>query len=431
MASTEIYAAPDARTALAPANLLVAAAILGLFAVAAVLTAPAPGFDELAHISYIAHIQNTGKPWPALESMRLLDRHTFQFTDQANYLNHPPIYYALLAALGPQLQGHPQAILIYRLFDVALTTVGLAALLGLGLVARLERREFYAFAMPLACIPVLAPLADTVNNDNLAFLGGAVATLGAWQLAATARNRWLAVALAGMVVAAWAKFTGLVLSGVMVSAVIAYLIWDKRLRWTSAVLLVLASLLAAAPYLAYLLLYGSPTPETPAQIALVEAARATGWSNLPRASFPAYLVYFVCAFIADWMPIVHRTALPFVMLVIPAATLIAALTGIALSLSRLRYGRETTLDIVVVAGAAALVVTLALHVGYSYGYSRHFSTGWIVNAYPRYYLPLAAIVPLACLSLLAAIDDLRWRATLLVFLVGGPMLFLGFGGSIG
>jgi hypothetical protein len=431
MASTEIYAAPDARTAPASANLLVAAAILGLFAVAAVLSPSCTGFDELAHISYIAHIQNTGHLWPAIESMRLLDPHTLQFTGQANYLNHPPIYYALLAALGPELEGHPQAILVYRLFDVALTTVGLAALLGLGLAARLGRREFYAFAIPLACIPILAPLADTVSNDNLAFLGGAVATLGAWQLAATARREWLAVALAGMVVAAWAKFTGLVLTGVMVGAVIAYLMWRRRLRWTNAVPLVLASLLAAAPYLAYFLLYGSPTPETPAQIALVEANRATGWSDWPRESFPAYLVYFVCAFMADWMPIVYRTALPFLMLVIPVATLIAALAGIVLSLRRLWHGRETTLDIVVVAGVAALAVTLALHVGYGYGYNRHLSTGWTANAFPRYYLPLAAIVPLACLSLVAAIDDPRWRVPLLIFLIGGPMVLLGVDGSIG
>jgi len=102
-----------------------------------------------------------------------------------------------------------------------------------------------------------------------------------------------------------------------------------------------------------------------------------------------------------------------------------------LSLRRLRHSRETTLDIVVVAGATALAVTLALHIGYSYRYNRHFSTDWTANAYPRYYLAIAAIVPLAGLSLLAAIDDPRWRVTLRVFLVGGPMLFLVFGASIG
>ena len=88
-------------------------------------------------------------------------------------------------------------------------------------------------------------------------------------------------------------------------------------------------------------------------------------------------------------------------------------------------------DVMVIAGAAALAITFALHAGYSYNYSRHYSSGWMANVDPRYYLPIAAIVPLAGLSVLAAIEDPRWRAALLIFLVGGPMLFLGFGASIG
>ena len=61
--------------------------------------------------------------------------------------------------------------------------------------------------------------------------------------------------------------------------------------------------LAAAPYIFYVAQYGSPTPETPAQIALIEnGARAAGWADLPRKSFPGYVAYFVVAFVADWMP---------------------------------------------------------------------------------------------------------------------------------
>ena len=125
--------------------------------------------------------------------------------------------------------------------------MGLAALLGLGLAAGYAREEFYAFAVPLACIPVLAPLAGAVNNDNLAFFGGAVATFGAWQLIATGRDGWLVLALCGVVAAAWAKLTGLVLAGGMVSAVIAYLLWRQRLRWSWTIVAVLAFALAAAP----------------------------------------------------------------------------------------------------------------------------------------------------------------------------------------
>src|SRR5271155_748841 len=183
------------------------------------------GFDEVAHISYVAHIQATGEAWPALQDMRLLDPRSFQFTGTANYLNHPPMFYDLLAALGPKLEGRPQALLAHRLIDVALTAIGLAVLLGLGLAAQLPRQEFYAYAVPLACIPALAPIAGAVNNDNLAFFGGAVVTLGLWQAVVTERDGWLALALAGVVAASWAKLTGLLLTVPMASGVMTYLLW--------------------------------------------------------------------------------------------------------------------------------------------------------------------------------------------------------------
>jgi hypothetical protein len=54
-----------------------------------------------------------------------------------------------------------------------------------------------------------------------------------------------------------------------------------------------------------------------------------------------------------------------------------------------------------------------------------------MDAYPRYYLPLAAIVPLAGLSLLAAVEAPRRRAALLAFLIAGPAVFRVFGAPLG
>jgi hypothetical protein len=82
-----------------------------------------------AHASYVAQIQKTGDAWPDLTRLRLLDPHRFEFTAEPNYLNHPPLFYALPAAIGPKLEGHPQALPAHRLFDVALVAAGLAALL--------------------------------------------------------------------------------------------------------------------------------------------------------------------------------------------------------------------------------------------------------------------------------------------------------------
>ena len=435
VSSTPAYATPGALTAPATTNFFVAAVILGLFVLSAGMSAErkgiSAGFDEVAHASYVAHIQHSGDAWPDLKSMRLLDPRNFQFTGDANYLNHPPPFYDLLAALGPRLEGRPQALLAHRLIDIAIAAIGFAALLGLGLAARFPRQEFYAFAVPLACIPVLVPIAGAVNNDNLAFLGGAVATLGAWQLITTARAGWLGVALLGLIAASWAKLTGLLLIGAMLGAVIAYLLWRQRLRWSVLGPIALAFALAAAPYIIYAVQYGSPTPQTPAQIALLQdGARIAGWAELPRESFPAYIVYFVVAFVADWMPALgERNVLQYSMLAIPAAALGCALAGIVLSLRRLWRRQEAALDVIVIAGTVALVATFAIHVTYSYG--RHLATGWLMDAYPRYYLPLAAIVPLAGLSLLADVKAPRWRAALLAFLIAGPAIFRVFGAPLG
>jgi hypothetical protein len=435
VSSTPAYATPGALTVPATTNFFVAAVILGLFVLSAALSAErkgiTAGFDEVAHAAYVAHIQHTGEAWPDLKAMRLIDPQTFQFTATANYLNHPPPFYDLLAVLGPRLEGRPQALLAHRLIDIAIASLGFAALLGLGLAARFPRHEFYAFAVPLACIPVLVPIAGAINNDNLAFLGGAVAILGAWQLVATDRAGWLAVALLGLIAASWAKLTGFLLTGAMLATVIAYLLWRRRLRWSLLLPIALAFALGAAPYIIYTVQYGSPTPQTPAQIALLQdGARTAGWADLPRKSFPPYIVYFVIAFVADWMPALgERNVLQYSMLAIPVAALGCALAGIALSLHRLWRRQDTALDVVVIAGTMALVATFAIHVTYSYG--RHVATGWLMDAYPRYYLPLAAIVPLAGLSLLAAVEAPRRRAALLAFLIAAPAIFRVFGAPLG
>jgi hypothetical protein len=125
----------------------------------------------------------------------------------------------------------------------------------------------------------------------------------------------------------------------------------------------------------------------------------------------------------------ERNVLQYSMLAIPVAALGCALAGIALSLRRLWRRQDTALDVVVIAGAVALVATFAIHVTYSYG--RHLATGWLMDAYPRYYLPLAAVVPLAGLSLLAAVETPRRRAALLAFLIAGPAIFRVFGAPLG
>lgn len=405
----------------------VGAFIVVLVIVASVLSAlrkdVTQGFDEVAHASYVAHIQRSGQLRPALEDMRMLEPAQFHFTTAPNYLNHPSPYYALLAVLGPKLEGHPDAILIHRLINIVFAALGIAALLMIGIYARWPAPVFYAYAVPLACIPVLIPLAGAINNDNAAFAGGALTILGSWQLMATDRPRWLLLALAGVLVAAWAKLTGLMLAGGLLGGVLLWLMWRRRFHGWWIAPLALTAALAAAPYIALIVQYGSPTPNTPGQLALLQdGARATGWDNAARMAPLSYAAYFVVYFVLEWMPtLMPRNALNYGVLIVPIVTALFALAGIALSLRRIALSTESALDVIVAAGALAFAATFIIHIIFSY--QRHLAFGWMMDAYPRYYLPLIATVPLAGLSLLDAIARPRARQLLIGFFVLGPIVF--------
>lgn len=408
-------------------NFIFYAAFLTLFALGAVLVASnkdvTRGFDELAHASYIADLQATGDAWPRLDRLRMLDPTDFQLTADPNYLNHPPLFYLSLAHLGPRLENNPPAIRWHRMANAFIATVALAAAMALGFANRQRTTEFLAFSAPILLAPVLIPLAGAINNDNLAFAGGAVTVTAAYLLLQNGRAIWFAAMLAGFVVASAAKLTGLLLTGGFVAALLAYLIWKKRLRaaWIVAAALVFA--LALAPYIVFVLQYGSPAPDTASQMDLIRTgAQQMGWADQPRLSFPAYALHFVGSFVANWLPTLQpRHAFHYAMFVLPLATVASAVAGAAIAAHRLVRSEENPLDTIIVAGFAALAATFVAHLWISYG--RHVETGWMMDAYPRYYLPLIAILPLAAIVLLRAIERPQLRVWVAVFLIASPLAF--------
>lgn len=416
-------------------NWRVCAIVLLLFVVAASLGAVrkdvTQGFDEVAHASYVAHLQHSGETWPAFADLRMLDPSSFRFTGEMNYLNHPSPYYWLLARLGPDLEGHPQAILVHRFFNVALAAIGLAALMAIGLVAGLPRLTLYAYIVPLASIPVLAPLAGAISNDAAALAGGGIAMLGAYQLLVTGSRASLLVALCGVIVASWAKFTGLLLAGGLVAGVLLWLLWRGRLQYRWIMPIAIASLAAGAPYLGLFAQYGSPTPMTPGVLVMIKTgALAAGWDSAERMGPAAFAAHFVSEFVLEWMPTLKpRNALNYAALAIPIAAALCALAGILVAVRRIASGRESPLDIVIAAGALAFAGTFVIHV--IFGYRLHTEFGWLTTAYPRYYLPLAALLPLAGLGLLGAIKRPAARAILLAFLIAGPLVFRLLGEPLG
>jgi hypothetical protein len=159
-------------------------------------------------------------------------------------------------------------------------------------------------------------------------------------------------------------------------------------------------------------------------------AQAIGWDSAARLTPASFAAHFVSEFVLEWMPTLKpRNALNYAALAIPIMASLAALAGILVAMLRIARGKGDPLEIVIAAGALAFAGTFATHG--IFGYRLHAEFGWLTTAYPRYYLPLAAILPLAGLSLLGAIKQPLTRGMLLVFLIAGPLVFRLTGAPLG
>jgi hypothetical protein len=381
--------------------------------------------DEVAHLSYAAYAQATGPKWPDFAEMRMLDPETFRFGTEQNYLNHPPFYYWLIAALEPQLLGRPESVTSARVLNIALAAFGLAALLLLARRMQLGRGEFYAFTAMVAAAPVLAALAGSVNNDNFSFFGGAISLLGLYVYAATSSRAWLIVACGGMLAASAAKLTGFLLVGTTLALATALMATRRRPAAFDLLIVACGLIIAASPYLVFVLQYGSPAPNTPAQSALLtHGAAVAGWADAPRMTPAAYVVFFLKSLLMGWILVLPPLdALGLSLLALPAAIVLISLAGLGVSIRALIDRRAQPTDFIVVAGMAALALTLAIHIAFSY--QRHLQTGWMLDAYPRYYLPLIAVVPTAALALTSAVRHQRWKMALISFLAAVPIVLFG------
>jgi 4-amino-4-deoxy-L-arabinose transferase-like glycosyltransferase len=405
---------------------LIVMVLFALAATASLQRKPASSrLDEVAHLSYVAHAQATGLKWSRFADMRMLDPETFQFGAEQNYLNHPPFYYWLIATIGPQLLGRPESVIPARALNIALVACGLAALLFLARRMQLAQSEFYAFAAMVAATPVLAALAGSVNNDNFAFFGGAVSFLGLYLYAATSSRAWLIVACGGMLAASAAKLTGFLLVGTTLALTLALMATRRRPAGFDLLIAACSLIVASSPYLVFVLQYGSPAPNTPAQSALLaNGAAVAGWASAPRMTPAVYAVFFLKSLLMGWIvALPPLSALDASVLALPAAIVLISLAGLGVSIRALIDRRAQPTDFIVVAGMGAIALTLAIHIAFSY--KRHLQTGWMLDAYPRYYLPLIPVIPIATLALTSAVRHQRLKMALVSFLVAAPIVLFG------
>ena len=188
---------------------------------------------------------------------------------------------------------------------------------------------------------------------------------------------------------------------------------------------------AAAPYVIYVAQYGARCRND----AGTGRVRRAGSSRLrlgrSAAPIPARLLrVFRFAFLANWMPtLAPRNTFQYAMLAIPVAALGCAAAGVVLSLQRMWRKREERRSTSWSSPARSDLPRISRSTSSTATNSMLRPVG--CGAYPRYYLPLAAIVPLAGLPARRRVEAPRWRAGLLTFLIAGPILFRFLGAPLG
>ncbi len=211
--------------------------------------------DELQHLSFIRAMGMRPRVLPNYDDLRVLAGPAGGFTNAPNYLNHPSLYYMLMAPLDRLTGG---SVLALRLANLGLSLAAVAILLAAGFKVLKGWRERAVFAGALVLFPKLAAVAGLINNDNGALLAVAVAVFGliAWQRAPS-RGAVLVLAL-GVALCGWTKLTVLLMIGFSVAIAEGLRLWRTRrpAPWTGYVLLGAGLAVAAIPSLANLAAYG-------------------------------------------------------------------------------------------------------------------------------------------------------------------------------
>ena len=133
--------------------------------------------DTIAHLSYIASIHEDPTLFPKFEDMYMITN-----AKAGNYLSHPPLYYMLMDTVYDPDIPFPNNMDRFRSLNIALFFATLVLLAYLGLEAKLDILGDFVYLSLLISIPMHAYLGSSLNNDNLALLGGLLFLIGLLKL---------------------------------------------------------------------------------------------------------------------------------------------------------------------------------------------------------------------------------------------------------
>ncbi len=333
------------------------------------------GADEQAHVSYAVALAANHLVPPDLTTLHMVDEKTHEPTGEANYLNHPPTGYypwAVALMLDPQLSLQAlRGIGLVIAFSgfVVFMRFGAELLLGYGYA-------FYAMLPLVLWFPVLFGI---VTPDSIVATGGACTMLG-WLRWDRGGKHWRLLLIGGFLLVS-VKLNGLLLVSFYAAFYLSLAL--KRHRLMELRGFIACAVLAYVPYALLWWQYGSPAPDTPAQVA--KLSHPGGLVVIP--DFLHYILYALREFprrhvVPDSLWLAGLLALVFALLLIQLA----------------RFARRpkactvTSLATILNATSVAWLATFVIHLLYSY---RHYLLyRWTLDFYPRYYL---ALLPGFCL----------------------------------
>lgn len=389
------------RAPFAPALLVLLSFVVLAFGIAYFYPFPSL-FDELQHYSAVrAQFEHPDLAADPRDYGVVRPDAVRSWSGQRNYINHPALYYLLLAPLLA-LTDSP---FVLRLANVALASLALVLMLWAGWRRLPSDRVRLAFAVIAASFPKAVLLAGMINNDNLAALAGAIVFAG---LVAARRGAWL-VAL-GLALAGWSKLTALVALGAVVAA---FVLLGPRRAWTrpASALIAAGGALGA---LAYALMWwrtGALVPVNAAVFTTPVEARLV----LTPLGFAGR---FLSDFALKWPA--AEGSLP----VLAVGALLLAQLALAGVGARIAPG-ERRLILAFLAGTAVLFAT-----HFAFGWRAYLTMGDLTIAQTRYYAVLWPGLALGGALALTAPRVPRWAtvvglgAYLLPSVPGGLMLAL-------
>ena len=381
--------------------------------------------DELAHVSYVAYLDDTGCPVPRYEEMRLLDD-AGRFCPLPNYLPHPALYYAAIGGLdrlGGGERGAPLDALTRRLrrASAPLFAAAAALFLFLGWRRTAPLAEHVVYAAAVATVPPLAFVGAAVNNDVLSFLSGGIVLLGL--------VRWLegrvgvltAILVgAGLSLAILSKVTAglLVTLAVLGTFALAHRVSPPGRNGRFALAFIPWLVLPALHFVPVLLRYGTPIPSL--DVVDPEAFARSAFVVAPAAvpmSLAAWGAKAAKTLASTWLSITGHVWLPVGpvwTLAGPALLLALAALGIFAS-ARLGSEDDRSGRALARIGAGAFAVTLFVNLVYAY--AAYSDTGRFGGIHARYYLVLLPCVGLAVAAAFRRLAAGPWLAAALAALL--------------